>query len=95
MFRSIDVFLHLFAGFYMYRLFVFIFQFIFLCPENFPSICGKNPPSGLVTRPPSGFFPQTRPPDKFFPQIDGKTAGRLAQEVASSNPGGNKLIYFT
>ena len=32
----------------MYRLFVFIFQFIFLCPENFPSICRKNPPGGLV-----------------------------------------------
>ena len=25
----------------MYRLFVFIFQFIFLCTEHFPSICGN------------------------------------------------------
>ena len=59
----------------MYRLFVFIFQFIFLCPENFtfisgknlPSrlVCGKNPPGGLVTRPLGG----------FFPQIDGKFYG--------------------
>ena len=30
-----------FARFNMYRLFVFIFLFIFLCTENFPSICGK------------------------------------------------------
>ena len=36
-FRSIDVFLRLFARFNMYRLFVFIFQCIFLCPENFQS----------------------------------------------------------
>ena len=37
----LGVFLHLFARFNMYRLFVFICQFLFLCTENFHIICGN------------------------------------------------------
>ena len=50
---SISIVDTLFAGFYMYRLFVFIFQFIFLWTENVPSICGKYPArwSSEYTRP--------------------------------------------
>ena len=67
----------------MYRLFIFLF--IFLCIENFPSVCGKNPPGRLVCgkNPPSGLVcgenPPgglvTRPLGGFFPQIDGKFYG--------------------
>ena len=41
--RSKDVVLCLFAGFNVYCLFVFIFQFIFLCSGYFPSMYGKYP----------------------------------------------------
>ena len=42
-FRSRPFLLRLFAGFNMYCLFVFLFQFIFLSNESFPQIDGKFP----------------------------------------------------
>ena len=43
-FRQLAFFLHLFDGFNMYRLYVFIFQFIFLCYQYyFLTICCNYP----------------------------------------------------